>query len=105
MLITFKSAVSGDLIMHEKNGKEILVRLGKDPEAASGIITVEQLPAAIASLRAVLMPDNSGTAKHGNTAAATDEAADRISLAQRALPLLETLERALAGGKPVTWGV
>ena len=34
MLVTLKSAASGDLIMFEKNGKEILALLGKDPEEA-----------------------------------------------------------------------
>ena len=53
MLIIFKSPASGDVIMFEKNGKEMLSVLGKDPADAKGIVTVEQLPGAIAAVRAV----------------------------------------------------
>ena len=52
MLIIFKSPASGDVIMFEKNGKEMLSVLGKDPADAKGIVTVEQLPGAIAAVRA-----------------------------------------------------
>ena len=50
MLIVFKSPASGDVIMFEKNGKEMLGVLGKDPSDAKGIVTVEQLPGAIAAV-------------------------------------------------------
>ena len=53
MLIVFKSPASGDVIMFEKNGKEMLGVLGKDPADAKGIVTVEQLPGAIAAVRAM----------------------------------------------------
>ena len=43
--------------MFERNGKEILPLLGKDPEEARGIVTVEQLPAAIAALRTAIAAD------------------------------------------------
>jgi len=63
MLVTFKSAASGDLVMFEKNGKEILALLGKDPEAVRGVVTVEQLPAAIVALRTAIAADKASPAK------------------------------------------
>jgi len=106
MLITFKSAASGDVMMFEENGKALLSLLGKDPEADQGIVTVEQLPGAIATLQAAVDADRSMLRKQP----ATDEDADRrpdggVQLAQRALPLLELLERSLQDKVPVTWGV
>lgn len=105
MIFTFKSATSADLIMLESSGKEILSLLGKDPTAPQGIITVEQLPAAISTLQAAVLAEKGQQAeldakqdasRHG------DEPVVRLS--QRALPFIEMLERALKDGKPLVWG-
>ncbi len=107
MLIIFKSPASGDVIMFEKNGKEMLGVLGKDPADATGIVTVEQLPGAIAAVRAAIDAD-----KARQAAARPDDGADEakpagggVSFFQRAVPLLDLLERSLADKVPVTWGV
>lgn len=106
MLITFKSAASGDVMMFEENGKELLSVLGKDPDADKGIVTVEQLPRAIAALRAAIEGDRSTKRELPDADVDGDrQADDRIQLAQRALPLLELLERSLVDKVPVTWGV
>ena len=106
MLITFKSAASGDVMMFEENGKELLSVLGKDPDADKGIFTVEQLPHAIAALRAAVEADRSTTREQPDAEEDDDrQADDGIQLAQRALPLLELLERSLVDKVPVTWGV
>lgn len=103
MLIVFKSAASGDLITFEKNAKEMLDVLGKDRNEGKGIITLAQLPASITRLRQAIDEDS---ARH---AAVTDDevptADGSVSFHQRAVPLLEMLERALKDGVPVTWGV
>lgn len=108
MLIVFKSPASGDVIMFEKNGKEMLGVLGKDAADAKGIVTVEQLPGAIAALRAAIDADKARQAARPDD----DEPADDIktpggavSFFQRAVPLLELLERSLKDKVPVTWGV
>lgn len=44
MLINFKSPASGDVVMFEKNARELLLALGKQPDEAKGVITVAQLP-------------------------------------------------------------
>lgn len=103
MLIVFKSAASGDLITFEKNAKEMLDVLGKDRNEAKGIITLAQLPASITRLRKAIDDDS---ARHG--AATGEEAAagdGSVSFHQRAVPLLDMLERALKDAVPVTWGV
>lgn len=106
MLFTFKSATNADLIMHEKSGKEILALLGKSPEDARGIFTVEQLTAAIATLQTAMAADK---AKPSETASSPskNEMDDEppVSLAQRAAPFVDMLERAVKAGQPVTWGV
>ena len=108
MLIIFKSPASGDVIMFEKNGKEMLSVLGKDPADAKGIITVDQLPGAITTLRGAIDADK---ARLAESAPATEEDGDAkpagggVSFFQRAVPLLELLERSLKDKVPVTWGV
>ena len=104
MLVTFKSAASGDLVMFEKNGRELLALLGKDPEAVRGIVTVEQLPGAIAPLRKAIAADQARQAGQPADENDTETGVDRrINLSQRALPMLDMLERSLQEREPVTW--
>jgi len=106
MLVTFKSAATGDLVMLGKSGKEILALLGKDPEALCGIITVEQLPGAIEALQTAISSDKARQGKQPAEENETEKNGGReINLYQRALPLLEMLERASQERKPATWGV
>lgn len=106
MLITFKSRASGNVIMFEENGKELLNHMGKDPDAGKGIVTAVQLPGAIAALRAAMEADRSTGRKPPDNGEEADHQPDEaVQLAQRALPLLELLERSLQESEPVTWGV
>ena len=109
MLIVFKSPASGDVIMFEKNGKEMLGVLGKDPADAKGIVTVEQLPGAIAAFRTAIEADKAQLAAQAAEAEAEEAEAKPsgggVSFFQRAVPLLELLERSLKDKVPVTWGV
>ena len=102
MLIIFKSPTSGDVSMLEKNAQELLSLLGKNPDDRQGVITVEQLPAAINALQAAIAADK---ARPKNNDESDDEAEPEISLAQRALPLLQLLQNALKEKAMVTWGV
>ena len=123
MLIVFKGRASADVIMLEDNGKEMLRLLAKDPLEPKGVVTVAQLPAAIASLRAAIgsgqgrraMPASAGaepdSASMGQAPvahavqASADDTGPPVQLFQRALPLLELLERSAQKQVPVTWGV
>ncbi len=104
MLIVFNSAASGEVIMLEANGKELLRVLGKDQDEPKGIVTVEQLPDAIGRVRRAM---DASKVRHGAAAASREESTpdDAVQLSQRALPLLELLERSLQKQVPVTWGV
>lgn len=104
MLITFKSAASGNVMMFEANAKEALGVLGKDPDAPQGIVTVEQLPAAVASLNAAIAADRAKPPDQGEADEHPDEPAG-VGFSQRMVPLAELLERSLKDKVPVTWGV
>jgi hypothetical protein len=97
MLITLKSDASGDVVMLEASGRQMVGLLGKDSSETTGIITVVQLPGAINALKHAVEADRD-TATGGNS--------DHGSrLFQRAPPILELLERSLTDETPVTWGV
>lgn len=118
MLITFKSRADGDVIMFGEVGRAMLEIFGKDPDAAQGILTPEQLPAAITALREAIERDKAERAEPededewGRDALELQalrekkrEREEQISLAQRAAPLLALLEYSLRDNTPVTWGV
>jgi hypothetical protein len=105
MLVIFKSNTSADLIMLPESGREMLAALGKSAEAAAGIITVEQQPAAIARLRQVLadnMPDIEPSSENDTSG---DDPDKSVKLSRRVLPMLEMLERSLKDKVAITWGV
>ena len=108
MIVTFKSPAAGDVIMFGAAAHRLLQIMGKQP-AEKGVVTVEQLPDAIARLRAAVAEDK--TQQRAQRAAANTQDEDEkreqpaVSLAQRAVPLLELLEWSLKKHKPVTWGV
>lgn len=101
MIVTFKSKASGDVIMFGDVAHQLMRIMGKDADA-KGIITPEQLPDAIAALKAAIAGDRA----NGRTPEDEDQpvAAQRVTLAQRAIPLLELLEWSQKKGVPVTWG-
>lgn len=104
MIVTFKSKAAGDVIQFGEVAKRLLDLMGKQfsPE---GIITVEQLPDALARLKAAVAADR---AQSGRTAAdqdgdAEDDKPRGVSLSQRAVPLIDLLEYSLRDRVPVTW--
>lgn len=105
MIVTFKSRATADTLMFGDNAKQLLQVIGK-PFEARGIITLEQLPAAIGALK------RAAAASREAERATPDDDADEdtpppmlmpVSLAQRAAPLVEQLERSLRAGEPVIW--
>lgn len=111
MLIIFKSRATGDVIMFGKVAKKLLEIAGKDPQEPKGIFTVEQLPAAIAALQAAADADRVVARAEREALEKADdpesmaEDRDRVSLFQRAAPLLELMQYSLKDGVPVVWGV
>ncbi len=113
MLYKFKSKATGDLIMLEPQGKQILKLIGKEP-GAKGIILVDEMLAAIDALHAAVAQEvaamQASQDEHQNMR--EDEAAEpvaqdprAISLKQRVVPFIDMLKRAHAEDKEAVWGV
>jgi hypothetical protein len=109
MLITFHSAAAADVIMFGKNGQQMLQIVGKDPTERQGIVTVEQLPQAIARLTAAIEADRArqraANTEDGEVDADGEkpDPAEFIGVAQRGFPLLELLQYSLKEEVPATW--
>ncbi len=107
MLYKFKSRVTGELIMLEVNGRQVLEILGKDP-ARPGIIEAADAPAAIQTLEAAVAKEETDRKAAVEEAAARGEPEPRfegISLRQRVVPLIDMLRRSEKAGKEIVWGV
>jgi cyclopropane-fatty-acyl-phospholipid synthase len=113
MLYKFKSKATGDLIMLEPQGKQILKLIGKEP-GAKGIILPTEMLAAIDALHAAVKQEEQAhqEAKEAAQAqAASDETSPSvdgpraIGLKQRVVPFIDMLRRAHAEDKEVVWGV
>ncbi len=106
MLYKFKSRATADVIMLESNGRQLVQIMGKTP-GQSGIVTVEQIPGAIAAIEAAIAAEERARAQAREEAQAQDEdGGDRpeaVHLRQRATPLLDMLRRSAAEGREVTW--
>ena len=109
MLIVFKSKAAGDVMMFGDVAHTLMEIMGKDA-TEKGIVTVEQLPGAIARLKAAVAQDKAErpVIDHDERVfEKTPEGGKRehVSLARRAVPLIELLEYSLKEEVPVTWGV
>lgn len=117
MIVTFRSRATADVIMFGEVAHRLMRLMGKEA-TAQGIVTVEQLPDAIARLRAAIEQDKEqhaglvaealdalDSASSGADAERPDPMSQPVSLTQRAVPLLEMLERSQRHDQPVVWGV
>lgn len=111
MLYKFKSPAGGDVIMTEGPARQILAVLGKDADAP-GIITTEQIPGAIAALRAeadrlAQARAEASDAEQGNDDddSSGSERGDKVQFSQRIAPLIKLMELSQAQGEAVVWGV
>jgi hypothetical protein len=106
MLYRFKSQATTGLTLLQADAETVLRLLGKS-SGAQGVITVEQLPAAIAVLKAAAQADHNSSGIDV-TEAGQDCEDDRdasVSLAQRLAPVLHMLREAHQAQKAVVWGV
>lgn len=108
MIITFQSAAAGDVIMFGDVALRMMEIMGKD-KSNKGIVTIEQIPDAIAKLRAAMAADKDEHARAVNADWPQNELDSRdekvpVSFTQRAVPLIELLELSLKKNKAVTWG-
>ena len=111
MLYKFKSKATGDLIMLEPQGRQILQIMGKEP-GAKGIVLASEMPQAIKALQDAVVREEAELEAAKQTAqdqapqeAAHPSGAHHISLRQRVVPFIDMLQRAHAEQVDVVWGV
>lgn len=107
MIYKFKSQTAGDVIMTGPVGDAVLRLIGKTA-AATGIIEVAAMPAAIAALEQAVGADEAARAQAEKEAAAEGHKLgprDGVTLRQRAWPLIEMMKRSMAGRSDIVWGV
>lgn len=110
MLYKFKSKVTGDLIMLEPNGRQILQLIGKGDvqDLHKGILLPADMPAAIAALERAIAQDEAALEQRLKEAQAAGETlmrTDMVTLRQRAVPFIDMLQRCHQADKEVVWGV
>ena len=111
MLYKFKSKNSGDIIMLQANGQQLLEIIGKAEHgsvADKGIILPEQMPGAIKALEAAVLQEEADRAAAVADALAKHEPVPHfaaIALRQRAQPFIQMLQRCQQDGDDVVWGV
>lgn len=107
----FRSRDDADVVMTQVVAERVLQAIGKDA-SKEGIVTPEQLPAALAALQAAVQADDtSRSGRPNDDEADRDErdaddsrgGSDAVSLRRRVWPLVEMIKRAQAAGVPVTW--
>ena len=112
MLYKFKSKATGDLIMLEPQGRQILKLIGKEP-GPQGIILPAEMLSSIAALQEAVVREEAAIQAAREAAKTADQDAKQasvdsqkgISLKQRVVPFIDMLRRAHAEDKEVVWGV
>lgn len=104
-MFTFKSQATDNLVMLQSTAEALLKLVGKSA-AEPGIIEVPDMPRVLDALRGA-SSDVPPPPVHPDTHEPIElPFADQpVSLHQRAAPLVRMVERALAEGKPIVWGV
>lgn len=107
MLYRFKSLASADVLMLDGHAKPLLDIIGKSP-SSSGIITVDQMPAAIAALQAASQRE-AENGKHNHDAHAAEDhdagaEALHVGLHQRSAPLIKMMRESMAEQRDIVWG-
>jgi cyclopropane-fatty-acyl-phospholipid synthase len=104
MLYRFKSQATADLVMLNDTGEQMLAAMGKTV-APQGVITVAQIPAALAALAQAVADSEAVASPEDDTDVDDAPKADTVRLRQRTTPLVAMLKESLAAGKDVVWGV
>ena len=104
MLYKFKSKNTGDVIMLEPHGRQVLEIIGKEA-GPQGIILPEQMPAALLALRAAIALEEVLEPQQLDQNAEQKSQSPTIALRHRALPFMQMLEACHRQGDSVVWGV
>ena len=101
MLVKFHSSAAGELILFAGPAGALLHCMGK-ATTARGVITEEQIPAAITAIES-MMHQTARTANDGSDDADGDAPPPPIDLARRAVPLVNLLRHTMAEKGFITW--
>ena len=106
MMVTFRSSAAPDIVMLRDLAQYLLGLVGKGL-AVRGVISTEELPAAIARLEQAIRDDaaRDSAHEHSTRGLRTELAPHAGGLAQRAWPLLDMMRAAHAQGRHVMWGM
>jgi hypothetical protein len=105
MLYKFKSKNTGDVIMLEPHGRQVLEIIGKEA-GPKGIILPEQMPAALLALRAAIAAEELLEPQQQLAQNAEQKSqSPAIALRHRALPFMQMLDACHRQGDSVVWGV
>ncbi len=107
MLYKFTSKATGDLILLEPQGNIFLQTIGKMP-GPRGIISPEEMPAAIEALQQAVLREEAEQAQAVKEALALGQPAPRfesIRLRQRFKPVVDMLQRCHQADQAIVWGV
>ncbi len=102
MLYEFKCRATGSVVMTQPVGEQLLMIIGKAP-GPKGIITVAQMAPAIAALEQAVAAERAPAAPNDDDEDTGDRPA-RVTLAQRAWPLIDMLKAAAGAERDITWG-
>lgn len=122
MIFTFHSQAAGNLLMFRSDAENVLSLLGKDIHQAKGVISVDEMPAAIATLQVAIQQDHARSAEPEPAPVPQADGEDKdkdadededdeaaaeppVAFYQRAQPLLEMMKLSLRENKAITWGV
>lgn len=105
MIYTFKSRAAADVIMRQSNAEQMFAIIGK-AVTPQGVITVAQMPAAIAALKtAIAVHEDAETQRAKDPSQRVEVEGDSVRLRDRAAPFIDLLTQSAAAGKDVLWGV
>ncbi len=107
MLITFKTSAAPDVMMLDNLAEYLLGIIGKQL-TERGVITHDELPAAIQKLEAAVVVDKKERTEHDGYFHEGEEGHEPevpIGFAQRAYPFLDMLRLAHKDNTDILWGV
>lgn len=105
-LYRFKSRETGDLVMLQPHGQQILALLGKN--TVSGIIQAAEMPAAVELIKAAVVAEEAEQKRMREDAAEAGEAPpdfDAVGLRVRSAPFIAMLQRCAQAEVEIVWGV
>jgi len=104
MLYEFKSKAGGTVVMTQPVAEQLLEIIGKAP-APAGVFEPAQMPEAVRKLQAAVAAEAPPSPEDDDAHEAEAPMSRKVSLRQRAWPLLDLFKAAIAAKQRVTWGV